>query len=289
MYVKSSKTGSHPIAIGIGARYLDSELSVWLSVDPLSDMYPSTSPFMYVRGNPVMLVDPDGLSDGQVKGRKPRGNKRWFKHKNRKMGNGQKLVWRHKNAKKSPNERIASASGKIPTIKTGNYNTTPWQNVGTGNNGRTTFTLNRGPNQDYLRSLRVLGSGPGGFVGTAITTTNGGFIDGYFDQFYISSPDGTVVPGTNGMYGGFIPGLSLAANYVAKYFPTKPLSKVVSVIVLALNSQRINPIYRNTHHVNVNRGAWGTNGQYNLQARYRQFNFIDPNNRGNIFKWWYGI
>ncbi len=43
-----------------GARYYSSGLSVWLSVDALADKYPSTSAFMYVRGNPVMLVDPDG-------------------------------------------------------------------------------------------------------------------------------------------------------------------------------------------------------------------------------------
>ncbi len=46
-----------------GARYYDSDLSVWLSVDPLSDMYPSTSGYMYVRGNPIILMDPDGRAD----------------------------------------------------------------------------------------------------------------------------------------------------------------------------------------------------------------------------------
>ncbi|MBN2727628.1 MAG: RHS repeat-associated core domain-containing protein [Bacteroidales bacterium] len=45
-----------------GARYYDSDLSVWLSVDPLSDMYPSMSPYMYTAGNPVRLVDPNGMS-----------------------------------------------------------------------------------------------------------------------------------------------------------------------------------------------------------------------------------
>jgi RHS repeat-associated protein len=45
-----------------GARYYDSDLSVWLSVDPLADKYPTMSPFMYCAGNPVVLVDPDGLS-----------------------------------------------------------------------------------------------------------------------------------------------------------------------------------------------------------------------------------
>ncbi len=43
-----------------GARYYDSDLSVWLSVDPLADKYPSMTSYMYTAGNPVMLVDPDG-------------------------------------------------------------------------------------------------------------------------------------------------------------------------------------------------------------------------------------
>jgi RHS repeat-associated protein len=45
-----------------GARYYDSDLSVWLSVDPLSDKYPESSPYMYVLGNPVKLIDPNGMS-----------------------------------------------------------------------------------------------------------------------------------------------------------------------------------------------------------------------------------
>jgi RHS repeat-associated protein len=44
-----------------GARYYDSDLSVWLSVDPLSDKYPSMSAYMYCAGNPVMLIDPNGM------------------------------------------------------------------------------------------------------------------------------------------------------------------------------------------------------------------------------------
>jgi len=39
-----------------GARYYIPELSIWGSVDPLSDKYPSMSPFMYCAGNPVRLV-----------------------------------------------------------------------------------------------------------------------------------------------------------------------------------------------------------------------------------------
>ena len=43
-----------------GARYYDSDLSGWLSVDPMSDKYPSLSPYCYTANNPVMLVDPNG-------------------------------------------------------------------------------------------------------------------------------------------------------------------------------------------------------------------------------------
>jgi RHS repeat-associated protein len=44
-----------------GARYYDSDLSVWISVDPMSDKYPSLSPYCYSANNPVVLKDPNGL------------------------------------------------------------------------------------------------------------------------------------------------------------------------------------------------------------------------------------
>ena len=44
-----------------GARYYDSDLSgQFLSVDPMSDKYPSISPYAYCAWNPVKLVDLDG-------------------------------------------------------------------------------------------------------------------------------------------------------------------------------------------------------------------------------------
>jgi RHS repeat-associated protein len=43
-----------------GARYLATDFSIWLSVDPLADKYPNISPYAYCAWNPVMLVDPDG-------------------------------------------------------------------------------------------------------------------------------------------------------------------------------------------------------------------------------------
>lgn len=44
-----------------GARYYASAVPSWLSVDPLSDKYPSISPYAYCAWNPVMCVDPDGM------------------------------------------------------------------------------------------------------------------------------------------------------------------------------------------------------------------------------------
>ena len=43
-----------------GSRYYSSDLSIWLSVDPMSDKYPSLSPFVYCANNPVKVVDPNG-------------------------------------------------------------------------------------------------------------------------------------------------------------------------------------------------------------------------------------
>ena len=47
-----------------GARYYSSDLSTWLSVDPMSDKYPSLSPYVYCADNPVKLVDPNGEEIG---------------------------------------------------------------------------------------------------------------------------------------------------------------------------------------------------------------------------------
>jgi len=43
-----------------GSRYYSSDLSVWLSVDPMASKYPSLSPYVYCANNPVRVVDPDG-------------------------------------------------------------------------------------------------------------------------------------------------------------------------------------------------------------------------------------
>jgi len=43
-----------------GARYYDSRIGRWLSVDPMAWKYPSWSPYNYCMNNPLRLVDPNG-------------------------------------------------------------------------------------------------------------------------------------------------------------------------------------------------------------------------------------
>ena len=44
-----------------GARYYDPQLARWHSPDPLSELYASSSPYAYVRNNPVNFIDPNGM------------------------------------------------------------------------------------------------------------------------------------------------------------------------------------------------------------------------------------
>lgn len=48
--------------IYFGARYYDSKVALWQSVDPMADKYPGLSPYNYCLANPIKMVDPDGNS-----------------------------------------------------------------------------------------------------------------------------------------------------------------------------------------------------------------------------------
>ena len=67
MYTFSAKERDSETGLSyFGSRYYSSDLSVWLSVDPMSDKYPSTSPYAYCRNNPIVLYDPNGMFDDWV-------------------------------------------------------------------------------------------------------------------------------------------------------------------------------------------------------------------------------
>ncbi len=50
----------HSLIRRFGSRYYSSDLSIWLSVDPMASKYPSLSPYVYCANNPIKLVDPNG-------------------------------------------------------------------------------------------------------------------------------------------------------------------------------------------------------------------------------------
>ena len=43
-----------------GARFYDSDVARFLSLDPHAIRYPNSSDYMYVLGNPIILIDPNG-------------------------------------------------------------------------------------------------------------------------------------------------------------------------------------------------------------------------------------
>ncbi len=49
-----------------GSRYYSSDLSVWLSVDPMAGKYPHQSNFVYCSNNPIKVVDPNGEDEWEV-------------------------------------------------------------------------------------------------------------------------------------------------------------------------------------------------------------------------------
>jgi RHS repeat-associated protein len=46
-----------------GARYYEPKISIWLSVDPLAQTSPNTSPYNYCINNPINMIDPDGQKE----------------------------------------------------------------------------------------------------------------------------------------------------------------------------------------------------------------------------------
>ena len=52
-----------------GARYYDPRLSLWISTDPLEEFYPNITSYTYCHNNPIILIDPSGMSDKEAQKR----------------------------------------------------------------------------------------------------------------------------------------------------------------------------------------------------------------------------
>ena len=49
----------------VSARFLQTVLGRFTTIDPLAEKYPNISPYAYCNGNPVNFVDPGGINNGQ--------------------------------------------------------------------------------------------------------------------------------------------------------------------------------------------------------------------------------
>ncbi|MDD3875177.1 MAG: JAB-like toxin 1 domain-containing protein [Bacteroidales bacterium] len=109
-----------------GARYFIPELSIWGSVDPLSDERPSLSPYNYCQWNPVMRVDPTGMLDdewevnkqGQIVNRVPNTNEDSFHivDDNGNRINGQSISFAYETVKDEIKENFQFTSNKQETL-----------------------------------------------------------------------------------------------------------------------------------------------------------------------------
>ena len=65
-----------------GARFYEPSWSLWMSVDPLSEEYPNTTPYAYVANNPVNAIDLDGRKiifiNGKLGGGSPAGGRAYW-------------------------------------------------------------------------------------------------------------------------------------------------------------------------------------------------------------------
>ena len=66
----------HSLIRRFGSRYYSSDLSIWLSVDPMSDKYPHQSNYIYCSNNPIIIIDPNGEDEYEFDGK---GNLNWVR------------------------------------------------------------------------------------------------------------------------------------------------------------------------------------------------------------------
>ncbi|MDD6582284.1 MAG: JAB-like toxin 1 domain-containing protein [Bacteroidales bacterium] len=119
-----------------GARHYNSSLSIWLSVDPMSDKYPGVSPYTYCANNPVRIHDPNGEDIWEINSRG-----RVVNHIENQTIDAFYMV--DKKGNRIEGKEISFNYGTIESFKSqysDNYNTTfDWYNVRGDDNGEKLF------------------------------------------------------------------------------------------------------------------------------------------------------
>jgi len=64
------------------ARYYDPRTSLFLSTDPMQEMYPGISTYAYCNNNPIKYIDPTGMNWYAKDGDMEKGDVKWFDNKN---------------------------------------------------------------------------------------------------------------------------------------------------------------------------------------------------------------
>jgi len=131
---------------------------MWLSVDPMSDKYPSMSPYNYCANNPVMLVDPDGREFvdggddpmGKGNGSASNASKTPVPFKELFPGLGQK-------ENKFPYKQDQSTAQSGNTPKNNNTNQTSSQNSSQSNNAKKSGTPAFGFSLDLTGACSIFG------------------------------------------------------------------------------------------------------------------------------------
>ncbi len=67
------------------ARYLQTSLGRFTTIDPLAEKYPSVSPYAYCNGNPVRYIDPDGMYFDEVNDKRAQRMERRLERKAEKL------------------------------------------------------------------------------------------------------------------------------------------------------------------------------------------------------------